>query len=202
MKKTLLLIVSLITISILLFVIFTKAENKLSEQDALTIGEERYLEFLWMVDGAFNSEKYDGDFVVNGRKLNDDSKKFTCIYKNKKDNSCIGNNFIDEFKKLFASNITYNKVYGDDSFYTWIKYDNKEYVFTNIDNCSTSRMSLEQKLMLESVSSNKLVFNVIDENMSQTKMRKKEFILVKEDNDWKISKAYYHDICEMDYYIE
>lgn len=202
MKKTLILICSLLVISILLFVILTKAEDKISEKDALAIGEEKYLEFLWMVDGAFNSEKLDGDFVVNGKILSDANKIFTCTYKNKNDDNCVGNNFESEFKKLFADNITYNDVYSDDDFYTWIKYENGKYIFHNLDNCNVTRMNLEQTITLESISNDKLVFFVIHENKSQTKIRKKDFVLIKENDDWKVSKAYYHDICELDYYIE
>ena len=61
-------------------------------------------------------------------------------------------------------------------------------------------MSLEQNIKLDSISNNKLTFNVTSLN-DTNKTKTKQFILIREDNDWKISKAYYHDICEMNYYI-
>ena len=197
MKRIPIIIIS-ITLSILVFVIFTKATSSMTEKEALELGEEKYLEFLWMVDGVFNNNQED-DFIVNGKVLKSDSKKFTCTYKNKNDDICIGNNFIEEFKRIFSSNLSYDDVYGDGND-PWIKYENGKYVFSYINNCSTSRMSLEQNIKLDSISNNKLTFNVTSLN-DTNKTKTKQFILIREDNDWKISKAYYHDICEMNYYI-
>ena len=203
MKKTLVLIVSSITIAILLFVVFTKADySTLTENEALTIGEEKYLEFLWMIDGAFNSEKVNSEFTVNGKMLDKDNKKFTCTYKNKKDNSCVGENFESEFKRLFASNITYNSVYGDGAFYTWIEHKNGKYIFNYINNCSISRMNLDQSIKLEDMNNKSLTFYVTIKDANYKKTKTRLFVLVNEDNEWKISRAYYRDICEMDYYIE
>ena len=201
MKKIPILVICSIILAILLFVVFTKANpSLLTEKEALEIGEEKYLEFLWMVDGAFNNGRLDGEFVVNGKILDDNSKKFTCNYKNKNNNSCVGNNFEEEFNHLFSSNISYNNVYGDVSS-TWVKYENEKYVFNYINTCSISRMKLEQTLILDSINKDTLIFNVKMLN-DVNKVKTKLFVLVLEDDEWKISKAYYHDVCEIDYYVE
>ena len=202
MKKTIVLIIILIITSILLFVIFTRADDqKLTESEALEIGEEKYLEFLWMVDGAFNSERFVGEFNVNGKVLSDTNKKFTCTYKNKKDNSCIGNNFPMEFKRIFSSDISYNEVYGDGSFDTWFKYEKGKYIFTNMNNCSTNRMKLNQSISVQNIDKDKLTFNVSSNDVGNENSLIRMFVLIKENDDWKISRVYYHDVCEMDYYI-
>lgn len=201
MRNVLMLISTLIFISILMFIVFTKADyTKLDSVEALEIGEAKYLEFLWMVDGAFNSAKMEGEFTVNGKKLDHDNIKFTCIYKNKKDNTCVGNNFEESFRDLFASRITYNQVYGDDSGNTWYKYEKGKYLFTNINSCNINRMNLNQKIRLHEINKNELVFYVsYEDNNHQNKER--TFILVKENNLWKIDKAHYEDLCEIKYRI-
>lgn len=203
MKKIVALIISSIFLAILMFVVFTSAgEKKLTENEALKIGEEKYLEFLWMVDGAFNNERLDGEFTVNGKKLSDDNKKFTCTYKNKNDNTCIGNHFEEAFSNLFASNITYYIVYSDANYNTWFKYDKGKYTFINLVNCNAVRMSLNQELKINKITSDELDFIVIMQEERNQGVKNKEFVLIKENDEWKISKAYYHDLCEMDYRIK
>ena len=172
-----------------MFVILTKAsDNVINNREALKIGEDKYLKFLWMVDGAFNKE----EFVVNNKKLNKEEKVFTCKYKN---NECISNNFESEFKKLFASNITYEKVYSDGISYSWFNYKNGNYYFNNINSCNVNRMSLNQEIKVIKIEDKKIVYEITIDN------RKRDFILVYEDNDWKISTAFYHDLCGMKYFI-
>ena len=199
MKNALKLITCSITITILLFVILTKADKPtITREEALKIGTEKYLEFLWMVDGAFNNERLNGEFIVNGKKL--DNNNFTCKYKNKKDNTCVANNFEEEFKRIFASNISHDDVYSDGT-YSWIKHEKGKYVFNINHNCSTSRMNLEQEIKLGSMDSKRMNFNIITKK-DNNRVINRLFVLIKESNDWKISKAYYHDLCEMGYYIE
>ena len=127
MKKILFFIVNLIGLSIILYVIFTKADfDNFNSNELLEIGEEKYLEFLWMTDGVFNKEKSNVENKVNGKIISDDKKVFTCEYKN---NVCISSNFVDEFQNLFANNIKYDKVYGDGLTYTWVEYKNDKYYF-------------------------------------------------------------------------
>ena len=200
MKKIIILIISSIFIATILYVVFTKADYvQLTKDEALEIGEEKYLEFLWMVDGAFNDSKFDEEFTVNDKKLSDDKKIFTCV-KNKKDNSCIGNNFEKEFERIFSANLNYQQVYGDGISYTWIKYENGKYIFTNIDSCSTIRMNTKQLIRINDINSNQLSFDVSSKDSNDLE-KVRSFILVKENNEWKVSRAYYHDICEMDYNI-
>ena len=203
MRNTLFLIAIFCTISILMFVIYTKAnDSKIPEDEALKIGEEKYLEFLWIVDGAFNSKRFDGEFTVNGKKLDDDNKKFTCIYKNKKDDTCVGKNFEESFHNLFSSNITYDDVYADDSRNAWISYKNGSYYFTNITSCNVNRMNLEQTIKIYEIEKDKLTFHVFIEDSGYQNTRKRIFSLIKENDIWKISKAYYEDLCEIKYSIK
>ena len=193
MKKSLLLTFVLVGLSIIMFVIFTDANSgRLSKKEALEIGEEKYLEFLWIVDGAFNSEKHGGEYKINGKELV--NKKFTCIYKN--NTTCVGKNFEEAFHDLFYSGITYKDVYSDLDSYSWVTYKNDEYVFNILNTCGISRMNLDQRMEINEISNDKLSFYVFSEDENH-----REFILVKEDNNWKISKAYYHDLCEQRYNI-
>jgi hypothetical protein len=185
MKKQGLLIIVLMFLSVIMFLLFTKAANN---DDLLKLCEEKYLNFLWMVDGAFNK----AEFVVNNKKLNSKDKVFTCKYQN---NECIGNNFESEFKKLFARNITYEKVYSDGISYSWINYKNGKYYFNNINTCNVNRMSLNQKLDVTKIEDKKIVYEITIDN------RKRDFVLIYEEDDWKINTAFYHDLCGMKYFI-
>ena len=199
MRKVLLFISLICGLSIILFVVFTSAyHSSLTDSEALEIGEEKYLEFLWMVDGAFNSERFDGEFTVNGKTLDDSKKEFTCVYKRKNDESCIGNNFEKAFHNLFASNVTYNRVYSDGAIYTWFKYEKGNYIFTNSKSCSVKRMNLQQKIKLVKILDNELSFDVSDDDS----VISCEFILIKENGNWKVGKALYKDLCEMSYVIQ
>jgi len=193
MKKVLLLICILISLSTIMYVIFAGANSsQLTKDEALKIGEEKYLEFLWIVDGAFNNERLDGEYIVNGQKLN--NKEFTCTYKN--NTICVGKNFEETFHRLFCSSITYKDVYSDLDSYSWITYENDEYLFNNLNTCGINRMNLNQKMEIKEISNDKLSFYVYSDDEKH-----KEFILIKEDDNWKISKAYYHDLCEIRYNI-
>ena len=203
MKKTVVPIISLIFLSIISYIVFTNANaNLLSEVDALILGEEKYLKFLWIVDGAFNSERYDGDYLVNNKSLNNDDKLFTCEYKNKKDKECVGNNFDVYFNSLFSNRITYDDVYSDGVIYTWYDYDKGKYIFNNLDSCQINRMPLNHKLKVIKIESDRIIYQVSYENDKSKEINKKDFILVLENNEWKIDKAFYHDLCDMEYNIE
>ena len=200
MKNRVYLMIILIFLAIVSFAIITKSDNnEFDKEEILKIGEEKYLQFLWMVDGAFNNERMNDEYEVNGKKMDENNKVFTCKYK-KNSNTCMANNFEEEFRKLFASRILYDNVYGDNLTFSWIKYEKGKYYFTNPNNCNTKRMSLIHNLEIKSVDGEKIVFNA--SFMGNRVTLKREFILIKEDNIWKISKAFYRDLCEMDYYIE
>ena len=201
MKKVFVPIISLIISSILSYVVFTNT-NLLSENKALDIGEEKYLEFLWIVDGAFNSERFDSDYLVNGKSLSNDNKTFTCKYKNKNDKECLGNNLDIMFKSLFSNKITYDNVYSDGAIYTWYYFDNGKFIFNNLDNCQINRMPLNQEIKIIKIESDKITYQVSYENSKSKEKNYQDFILILENNEWKIVKAYYHDLCEMDYHIE
>ncbi len=199
MKKIGILVIGLITFAILLFVIFTKADIVMSNEEALSLGEEYYLKFLWMVDGAFNPDKE--DFIVNGKTIKDEDKVFSCKL-NKKDNTCMGNNFEEEFNKTFANNINYDDVYSDGKIYTWYTYKDGKYIFNDLNNCSIDRMPINQEIKVNDITRDNLVFKVTMKDASSIKEKNYTFSLVLEKNGWRINKAYYRDICGLDYYIE
>ena len=202
MKRIIVPVIFLIGLSIILFVVFTKASINMTYEEALKIGEEKYLKFLWMVDGAFNSERMNGDFTVNGKILDEKDKLFTCKYQKKNKNECIGNNFEEEFLSLFSSKLKYDNIYSDGNIYKWYKYEHGKYIFNNINNCSVNRMELNHQMKVNMINKDEILF-VVGFNNDQMKYEsEKEFILVLEDNEWKISKAFYHDLCGMKYYIE
>ena len=124
---------------------------------------------------------------------------FTCDYTKKNKETCNGNNFAQEFNNLFSKSIRFNDVYSDNGTFNWLKYDNNNFYFTNSQNCSVNRMNLDQSLTIKSVSDDKIVYRV---SYDKDNMLYSDFVLVKENNDWKIKKAYYHDMCDMEYYIE
>ena len=189
MKK--IIIISLILLCIILLDIITR--DNITTIEATRIGEEKYLLFLWMVDGAFNNDRYNEEYIVNDKKLDNKNKIFTCKYIDKIE--CIGNNFESEFKKLFSRNINYDKVYSDNQIYSWLSIKDNKYYFNNINTCNINRMSINQRLMVKSISEEKIVYEINIDN------RIRDFILIYEDNDWKISNAFYHDLCGMKYFI-
>ena len=195
MKRPIVPSLVLIFLGIILFVIFTNANNTITSEEALLIGEEKYLKFLWMVDGAFNSDRYKEDFVVNGKNLKD--KVFTCKYINSKE--CVGNNFESEFEKLFSKEINYQDVYSDKAIYSWITYDNGKYIFNNLTTCDINRMNVIQNIKVSKINNDKIVYEVSFNE--KERVNKREFVLMFEDNEWKISNAFYHDLCSMKYFI-
>ncbi len=210
-KKVLLIILVVVIVILAIFLLTRKGENGGSiifdKDDTLAIGEKKYLQFLWLVDGAFNNERYKEEFTINNRKMSDSNKKFTCSYGESK-KKCVASNFEEEFKDLFSSKITYNKVYGDgQAFYWYEKLDNKFY-FTNVNSCNASRMNTKQEMKLKEETSDKIVYTISFSDDVKSGIYKGEnkfernFVLVKEDGKWKVSEAYYHDPCYMDYYIE
>ncbi len=201
MKKQGLLILFLLCISVTLFIVFTKADNNYDEE-ILEIGEEKYLKFLWMVDGAFNEKRMDGEFTINGKKLNKDNISFTCEYMKKNKETCIGNNFLEEFNSLFSQSIIYSDVYGDGMTFSWIKHEDNKFYFTNPNNCNINRMNLEQTLSIKEVNDDRIIYRVSYQTNNYKHPYNANFVLVKENNDWKRSEANYYDLCEMEYHIE
>jgi len=188
-------LIGIVCLAILLFVIFVKADDTIiSKEEALKIGEEKYLEFLWMVDGAFNNERFNGEFIVNEKKL--DNYSFDCVYNNKKD-SCISKNFEESFNKLFVKRIRPQDVYGDGITFSWYTKIKDGYEFNNTSNCSVKRMGLNQSINIKEIYENKIEYLVYFDDLTVDKL----FVLEKENGEWKISQAYYHDLCKLDYYI-
>ncbi len=179
-------------------------EQKNSEE--LKIGIKKYLEFLWMVDGAFNKQRYNNvDLEVNGEVLKNHS--FKCEYRDNKE-KCYGVNFEDNYYKLFSNKIDMNRVYGDGISLKWYEKANDEYIFTNTNNCNLGRMSNKQTLVFKEKKDNKLIFNVSFTEEVESGIFKgthsfnEEFVLIKEDGNWKVYKAYYHNPCYMEYIVE
>ncbi len=193
------LLMLLIGIVIIFFVVFAFSKDN---TDDLLIGEEKYLEFLWMVDGAFNSERFEGSHLVNGKNIQDDKKVFKCEYSKNNKNTCVSTNFNQEFYNLFASNIKYDMVYGDNLTYTWYEYKDNKYYFTNPINCNIDKRYLDYKLSLKKSNNDEKIYIVKYTNDNFNHEMIKEFKLIKEDNLWKISKATYYDLCGMEYNIE
>jgi hypothetical protein len=184
------------------FIFFTYTNKSIITIDeALKIGEEKYLKFLWIVDGAFNSGRLDNDFKVNNKSLDAEEKIFTCKYKDKKSKECTGNNFEEEFSKIFSSRIRYDDVYSDGITYAWYKYENGKYIFNDIDNCSINRMGLDHQIKVIKIKSDRIIYEVSFKNENKETTITRDFILVLEDNEWKIEKAYYYDLCELEYNI-
>lgn len=173
----------------------------LSSSEALALGIDKYLKFLWMVDGAFNDERLNEEFVVNNKRLNEEDKIFTCEYKNTKSKECIGNNFETEFRKLFSKNINYEKVYTDQTIYSWISYKNEKYIFENLNNCNVDRMGINHNIKVVNIKNDKIIYEILFENRQSHLINKKYFKLVNEDNEWKIGSAFYYDLCGMRYTI-
>lgn len=177
------------------------------EIDELSIGEQKYLEFLWMVDGAFNYERYNKEeFFVNDKKL-ERKPSFLCNY-DKDMKTCEGVNFEDNFHKLFASNVKLDIVYGDGVSIRWYEKLEDKYLFTNTNGCDAGRMNTKQKITVENTANNKITYKVIYDEELKSGIYKgqhhfdKKFVLVYENDDWKVSEAYYHNPCYMDYDIK
>lgn len=199
MKRVFIPILFLIGLSV--FSIVKPNPEVLEYNEALQIGVDKYLKFLWMIDGAFNNERFKEEFTVNGNKMLDKDKVFTCTYKNKKSKECVGNNFESEFKKLFSKSISYERVYSDQTIYSWISIKNGKYVFKNLDNCHVDRMGISHQIEVVSIKSNEIVYDVLFENKQAKQTNKKDFKLILEDGNWKISSAFYYDLCGMHYII-
>ena len=173
------------------------------DTDEVKIGVNKYLEFLWMIDGAFDKTKT--KFEVNGEKINDLS--FKCEYRGTND-KCYGVNFEENYNKLFSNKVSMNRVYGDGVSLKWYDKIDGEYVFYVKNSCNVGRMNTKQSLILTEKTSKELKFKVYyNENISSGFFKgehayDKEFVLVKEDGSWKVRKAYYHNPCYIEYNIE
>ena len=176
----------------------------LTEEEALEVGVNKYLDFLWMVDGVFNNN--DLHYTVNGKEQGEENKIVTCKNNVSKDNKCVISEFESSFKNLFAHNIDYCKVYGGEMSILSISINNNEYTFKNVSSCNQYKMGKNHHLEVNSIERNKIVYRIIfqDESVGKVIGRdyEKFFVLVNENHTWKISKAFYHDACHMDYNIE
>lgn len=197
--RFMIVVTSLTIISIIIYVLFNPL---LDYEEALLVGEEKYLDFLWMVDGAFNEEKYHESFSVNGKtKVN---SKFTCKYSLKNKNLCISENFLDSFENLFSSKIHHDTVYGDGTSYGWYDEKSGKYIFNNANSCSSGRMPIKHRLEPLQIERNKITYIVSfeEDDLHTPRTMEKIFILKRENRVWKVAFAYYHDPCYMDYNIE
>lgn len=192
-------IIPVISIIVMSFVHLVSADPLLSASEALAIGENAYLKFLWMVDGAFNDQRFNYSFKVNNKMLGKEDKKFKCKYTNLI--NCVSNNFEKEFDILFASKVDYDEVYGDGVLHTWYEKKNNEYIFKNINTCNYQRMSENHKLSVLKIERGKITYKITFDNNNYIK-REKIFVINYEDGKWKIARAYYHDLCGIDYNID
>ena len=196
MKKILLIL--LVIVLGFIGILYYNRKPILNRDEAMILGEEKYLTFLWMVDGAFNDEKLGYSIKVNNHELKDENKSFKCVYQNDK-KSCISKNLEEEFKKIFSSSITYKDVYSDGVSNSWYERKNNKDIFINLDTCNIKRMSQEQMIDVDKIEPGRITYVVYFNKNDRD--HNKLFILVYEDGDWKISSAYYHDLCGMDYNI-
>ena len=197
--RFMIVVISLTIISIIIYILLNPMLNY---DEALILGEEKYLDFLWMVDGAFNDERYHESFSVNGKtKVN---SRFTCKYTLKNKNLCVSDNFSDAYKELFSNKIPYDIVYSDGSSYKWYEEKDGKYIFNNVNNCSNGRMNTKQRLVPVLIERNKITYKITfeEDDMHTPRAMEKIFILKRESRVWKVSFAYYHDPCYMDYNIE
>ena len=196
--RVMIVITSLTIISIIIYILLNPM---LSYEEALMVGEEKYLDFLWMVDGAFNNERYHESFSVNGKSKV--SSKFTCNYSLKNNNLCVSDNFKDSFEELFSSKIHYETVYGDGTSYNWFEEKSEKFIFNNANFCSNGRMSMKHYLEPLLIERNKITYKItfVDDELHTPRFIEKIFILRKENRKWKVFSAYYHDPCYMDYNV-
>lgn len=205
MKRMVIFIGIVIFLAIISFIGFTSAILIIDDKEALLVGEDKYLQFLWMVDGAFNDVKYSNTLKVNGKELSQEKKIFKCIYKSKEKDYCFGENFEEAFSALFIHDIKYENVYSDGVSFTWYEKDNNRYKFKNTRACNDRRIAENHQMEVLRIEPRKITYLV---KFADYKFLNKEIELVKEfvleyhDNDWKVSKAYYHDPCLLDYNIE
>lgn len=173
---------------------------------ALALGEKKYREFLWLVDGAFNDSRYNNHLKVNNKVVDGNVLDFKCEY-DKDKVWCKGENFEKAFSTVFANNITYKDVYGDGLAYDWYEKREDGYYFKNPNGCNISRMNENQTIELTDEKPERLVFKIQYTDNMKTGIYAgehkivREFILVREGKEWKVSTAHYHDLCFQDYYI-
>ena len=193
----------IIVISLIIFVlsIFTFLRFKgLSIDDAISLGENKFLEFTWITYGAFNDDE---NITINGKRLNDSHKIITCEAINGK---CFVRDFEQVYHRLFSKKVEMKKVYGDKFSFNWYEVIDNQYYFNYPKNCSIHSVIKDFSLKLVSNTFNKIVYEIeyLDEGISHDQEKRKavkQFILVKEDNDWKIAEAFYRDVCMMSYNI-
>jgi hypothetical protein len=204
-RKSIIIIIFVLVIILIISLLLNR--RPLNDKEALSLGENKYLEFLWMVDGAFNYERYNHEeFTVNGKTL-ENKPDFSCTYDEVK-KTCQAINLEKNFYNTFANNIKMDIVYGDGVAIKWYLKNNNGYYFTNSNNCQTVRMNSKHTLKVNSITKDKIVYQVsFDDDVKSGSYQgkhhyDKEFVLVYQDRIWKISEAYYHDPCYAEYLIK
>lgn len=200
MKKIIVIITVIFLLIIGSFLFFRKNANLLSNDEALLIGENKYREFLWMTDGAFNDIRYGGVIEVNNNPILDNEKLITCNYISNK--RCVTDNFIENYKYLFSKDIPLDIVYGDMLTYKWFYIENDKYYFENPNICENRRMNISHTLEVKEIKTNQITYLATFQDAFSDKIYKKDFILKLEDDEWKVYKGFYKDPCSMDYNID
>ena len=201
LKRIMKVLIILFVLIIISLVVYLLLNPKLTMEEALKLGEEKYGAFLWMVDGAFNDERYDEIFLINGNEYKHND--FICQYQDDK-SRCKSTNFEESFEKLFLNGIRYNTVYGDGLSYNWYSEHDGIYTFNNNNSCNYGRMGLKQTIEPLLIERNKITYKVSFQDDEKNNLRKVEkvFVLKRENRKWKVAYAYYHDPCFMDYNIK
>lgn len=185
------------------FVIWIIDYNRiLTPDEALSLGEEKYLQFLWMVDGAFNDNE---EYLVNGHSLSNDNRPFNCTF-DKKNKTCLVKDFESLFHKYFVNSLSVEQVYSDKLSFKHYEMQDDDIIFNANSICGSNRMNLKQNITVVEIERRKIKYLITYDNDEDSPNRfrefKKEFVLKYENRKWKVAKAYYHDSCRMDYNIE
>ena len=73
--------------------------------------------------------------------------------------------------------------------------------FNSLATCNINRMNTNQELKIMNISDTRITYEVLFKDNQISHILKREFVLVLEDDEWKVSRAFYHDLCGMRYTI-
>lgn len=208
MKKKLIIIIFGIILLILLSIIFVFHNNypKIkTREDALILGEEKLSLFLHLVDGqgkiteeTLTSTKeisINNHISLTKEKL---EKKFVCSYEKEEQryySNCYAKNLEKYFKKLFVSDITYDEVFGINNYLL----ENDKYYLNYTHICSDTPSMKNFSLEVKEIKDDKITYIFKYDLVSlgvYSKNYSNDFVLVKENREWKISKVSYSIPCE------